>query len=338
MCAGCELTYFRCIARFFEKNEISRQFLQEHGVLATVVQCPRCQKDCNLRQDGQFMWRCSGSHKIPKTKKRRYCDFGVSDFNGTFLQNTKLPAWKIILFVNHWLSKHWDHVTVIKSLDISSRTSVDWRSFCSEVTDFWFRNQDSIGGPGIVVEIDETLIVRRKYERGRVLSQVWLFGGIERVRKKKFVVPLVGPLGEAERRDKGTLLPLIQKYIRAGSVIVSDEWGAYHNLKDLGYTHYTINHSENFVSPKDCEIHTQNVERLWRDVKESVKRPGIRSKFLYQYLARYLFIKAHEEDSLLHAFFLQAAALYPPQGTHTREVTPLQEEDSSDEETDPTDE
>lgn len=66
---------------------------------------------------------------------------------------------------------------MITGLKISSRTSVDWRSFCSEVTDFWFTEQESIGGPGIVVEIDETLIVRRKYGRGRVLSQVWLFGG-----------------------------------------------------------------------------------------------------------------------------------------------------------------
>lgn len=332
MCEGCQVTYFQCIARFFEKNDISRQFLREHGVLSSVVHCPKCEKECSLREDGQYIWRCSGSVKIAKTKRRRYCDYSVSDFNGTFLENTKVPAWKIILFVNHWLSKHWDHSTVIKCLSITSHTSVDWRSFCSEVTDFWFTNQKCIGGPGIVVEIDETLIVRRKYERGRVLSQVWLFGGIERLTKKKFVVPLVGPLGEGNRRDKGTLVPLIQRYIRAGSVIISDEWGAYNTLKDLGYTHHTINHSENFVNPSDCDVHTQNVERLWRDVKEWVKRPGIRSKFLYQYLARYLFIKAHEEDSLVHEFFVQAAALYPPQGAHKREVVPLIDDDSSDDE------
>ena len=135
-------------------------------------------------------------------------------------------------------------------------------------------------------------------------------GGVERISKKRFVIPLVGPVGE--KRDKGTLLPLIKKFIRAGSIIVSDRWGAYHTLKDHGYTHYMINHSEHFVDPADCEIHTQNIERLWRDVKEWVKRPGIRSRFLYQYLARYLFVKDQDEESLLHHFFLQAARLYPP--------------------------
>ena len=34
---------------------------------------------------------------------------------------------------------------------------------------------------GIVCEIDETIIVRRKYGRGRVpeKKEVWLFGGVE---------------------------------------------------------------------------------------------------------------------------------------------------------------
>lgn len=35
---------------------------------------------------------------------------------------------------------------------------------------------------GVIVEIDETVVVRRKYERGRVTGKkdVWLFGGVER--------------------------------------------------------------------------------------------------------------------------------------------------------------
>ena len=53
---------------------------------------------------------------------------------------------------------------------LSSCTSVDWRSFCSEVTDYWIENQSAISGPGIIVEIDEIFIIRRNYERGRVLA------------------------------------------------------------------------------------------------------------------------------------------------------------------------
>ena len=74
---------------------------------------------------------------------------------------------------------------VISCLNISSKTSVDWRSFCSEVCSNWFLNQEQIGGEGVEVEIDETQFVRKKYERGRLLNHIWLFGGIERVTKKK---------------------------------------------------------------------------------------------------------------------------------------------------------
>ena len=69
---------------------------------------------------------------------------------------------------------------MLSYLNISSKTSVDWRSFCSEVCYNWFLNQEQIGGEGVEVEIDETQFVRRKYERGRLLNDIWLFGGIER--------------------------------------------------------------------------------------------------------------------------------------------------------------
>ena len=157
----------------------------------------------------------------------------------------------------------WNHKTVIDNLCNSSKTSVDWRSFCSEVTDSWFRDQKVIGGERIEVEIDETLIARLKYKRGRVMKQIWLFGEIKRVSKKRFVVALTSDI--AEKRDKATLLPLIQKYVIKGSIIYSDSWGAYTTLSELGYTHFTINHSTNFVHPENRNVHTQNIERLWLD-------------------------------------------------------------------------
>ena len=67
-------------------------------------------------------------------------------------------------------------------------------------------------------------------------------------------------------------------------------------------------------------------------MKEWIKRPGIMSKFLYQYLARYLFIKAKEKETLLQQFFVLAAKLYPPQGDTCRAQEPvLVIEGSSDE-------
>ena len=132
------------------------------------------------------------------------------------------------------------------------------------------------------MEIDETLLVRRKYGTGRLLSQVWMFGGIERVSKKRFIVPLVDQEDQALPRNRETLFPIINKYILPGSVVVSDCWTAYNTLSEEGYKHWRINHSLNFVDPDDRDVHTQNIERLWRDVKEFVRRPGICSAYLKQ--------------------------------------------------------
>ena len=81
-----------------------------------------------------------------------------------------------------------------------------------------------------------------------------MFGGIERVTGNSFLV-------EVEKRDAATLVPLIQQCIWPGSVIFSDEWQAYSSLQSLGYTHHTVNHSQNFVDP-NTGAHTQTVERM----------------------------------------------------------------------------
>ena len=75
------------------------------------------------------------------------------------------------------------------------------------------------------------------------------------------------------------------------------------------------------------------MERLWRDIKEWVKRPGIRSKFLEQYLSRYLFIRSIDNSSeLLHHFLVQAAKLYPPQSQRLRKEADLPLAEVEDEE------
>ena len=89
----------------------------------------------------------------------------------------RIPIFRLgKLFVNHYHSHIWDHRVILEGLNISSRTSVDWRLFYSEVTDTWFNNKDSVGCKGVKVEFDETVIVRRKFNRSRVLKQLLLFG------------------------------------------------------------------------------------------------------------------------------------------------------------------
>uniref|UniRef100_A0A183BKY7 DDE_Tnp_IS1595 domain-containing protein n=1 Tax=Globodera pallida TaxID=36090 RepID=A0A183BKY7_GLOPA len=151
-----------------------------------------------------------------------------------------------------------------RELEIGSEHTVcDWRNFMRDVCAEWFiRNPTRIGGPGVVCEIDETMAVRRKYERGRlVANDIWLFGGTERGHPERcFIVPV-------ERRNAATLLPLITQFIEPGSIVHSDMWRAYGGIPQLpyGYQHMTVNHTQNFIDP-GTGAHTQSIESLWQRV------------------------------------------------------------------------
>jgi len=188
-CDSCSYTYFSAISNFFENVDSSVRFLGDLKVLPNEGVCPKCGAQCIYRED-QNVWRCTSTYVIRNTRKRRSCDFSVSDRKGTFLDRIRFPPWKMVLFVNHFLSRYWDHKGVMESLHLSSATC-------------WNR-----GGVGIEVEIDETLISRRKYGRGQMRKQIWLFGGIELVNKRRFVFSLTGSVGH--KRNKETLIPLIK--------------------------------------------------------------------------------------------------------------------------------
>ena len=58
-----------------------------------------------------------------------------------------------------------------------------------------------------------------------------------------------------------------------------------------------INHSKNFFDPSDATIHTQTVERLWRNVKRNIPK-GISHTFRYQYLLEYEFKQRIQWDKI----------------------------------------
>jgi len=69
-----------------------------------------------------------------------------------------------------------------------------------------------------------------------------------------------------ENRDCQKLLPIIEREVEIGTTIHSYQWRAYSSLKDHGFIHQTVNHSENFVNP-NTGAHTQSIESLWKLVK-----------------------------------------------------------------------
>ena len=155
---------------------------------------------------------------------------------------------------------------------------------------FFREGNEQIGGPGVVIEIDETKIGHRKYQRGRLVDGAWILGIIEPETGKYRL-----EVCPDNKRDSSTLLTLIQKHVRQGSIIHTDCWRGYSKLQDNGYEHRTVNHSENFVDPS-TGTHTQNIESSWRALKRRVTRGGVMHDALYRHFAEYIWMQNHKED------------------------------------------
>ena len=110
-----------------------------------------------------------------------------------------------------------------------------------------------IGGPGIIVDIDESKFGKRKYHRGHRVDGVSVLGMVERTPQRKII------LIKVSNRKAETLLPLIKRYIHPESIIYSDGWKGYCQLNDHFFKYETVNHSVTF---KDTftSIHTNTIE------------------------------------------------------------------------------
>ena len=103
-----------------------------------------------------------------------------------------------------------------------------------------------------------------------------------------------------EHRDEDTLLPIIKKWIKPGTLIISDCWKAYSKLNLNGYFHETVNQSEEYVNSN--RFHTNKIEGHWRQMKASLSSHG-RRKFHYSYyLAEFLWRYRHHDDDPFWAF------------------------------------
>ena len=90
------------------------------------------------------------------------------------------------------------------------------------------------------------------------------------------------------RRDRETLLLIIERECEAGSEIHSDEWAAYRCLTSRGFVHKTVNHQISYVDA-NTGAHTQNIERSWLDAKIKLlkKMRGVPLNHLQSHLDHY---------------------------------------------------
>jgi hypothetical protein len=267
-------------------------FLHEFGDHQTIVSTLR---DISLLRRSYRCDICS-QNMLERTSRvrdgimfeccKRTCRRSKSIRAGSFFDQSRLTLCECMLFLHLW-SRNYSEKLICDDFNFSNNTVVDWARFCRDLCVYEFENTDSIiGGPGAVVEIDETVVVKRKYNRGRVLRDGWLFGGIERRDDGIFNSFLC----LVYDRSAPHLTHLIRQHVAPGTHIITDGWAAYSRLSEHGYTHSVVIHEDNFVSPDDANVHTQLIEATWGSLKRFIRSRGThKGHHLLEYISEYVF-------------------------------------------------
>lgn len=152
----------------------------------------------NSKQKMKHLWTC-----------KRPCHKTKSVFSDSYFEDLKIGILKYFRMLYMWSNKDLQS-RIVRELSINKNTVSE---FCKDIREVCGlrieETSEQLGGydadgRSIVVEIDETLWIRRKYNRGRRRNQVWVFGGIERDSGKCFLVVVPD-------RSKTTLLNIIRE-------------------------------------------------------------------------------------------------------------------------------
>ena len=227
----------------------------------------------------------------------------MSIFDGTFLANSHLPANHFLRFAYLWLMR-------VPEKSIQEMTRHSWTTVCNYymyfdqlVSSMVEDHDQKIGGPGVVVEIDESKFGKRKYNRGHHVDGVWVVGGVEQTPEGRMFALSV------TRRDKDILKTVISDHINPGTVIYTDSWKAYSGAidelnreSDMKLSHHMVNHKETFKNEEG--ICTNTIEGTWSGIKCNLKSRAMNSESIDGKLLVFIWRRENEGhlwDALMKA-------------------------------------
>lgn len=265
---------------------VINDWLRSENVLIRQFICATCNIPMTLIKD---------TKKVDKQRYRcKMCARSKTIRASTVFENSRFSMYEILQLIVLFVED--EYVKDVYQTGFYSKEKVVsfykmLRQACGRYCDANFMQL----GASSVVEIDETVISRRKYNRGRIVRTQWLFGCIERA-TNNFCLRLI------DNRSRGELEEVIRECIIEDAVVYSDCWSSYMSLfaNTDDYIHYSVNHSQYFVDPI-TGAHTQSIESLWARLKSSLRSKSYRdSQHLSDYLAEFTYrIKTQSQPKYL---------------------------------------
>lgn len=259
-------------------NNACIRFLFYQGILYTEYVCPNCERDMSLQLE-RGTWRCG----------RKRCRKEVSIRKDSFFADHNLKFSEIMMMGYYWLVGN-PVIAVQKMTGHSTKTvTAFFKYFCQLVSEVVEEEDTIIDGSGIVVEIDESKLGKRKYNRGHWVEGVWVLGGVERTAERKTF------LCSVPDRTAETLLGVITQHVMPGSIVMTDMWRSYARLVEHGYDHRTVNHSVHFRDP-ETGTHTNTIEGTWNGVKLCVAPRNRTREDIDEHLMEFIWRRRNQAD------------------------------------------
>jgi hypothetical protein len=152
----------------FDEN-VCDQYLLEKNVFYATLPCDACGQEMP-RNLTRWSFRCT-SRKCRKENSLK---------KHTFFYGSMLKSSQIIYMAYLWLNKVTVSSAIMNTGHSSHTISSFYRHFRSLVASTLQEEDQVIGGQGIIVEVDETKMGKRKYNRGHRVDGVWVVAGVER--------------------------------------------------------------------------------------------------------------------------------------------------------------
>lgn len=157
------------------------QWCMDNHLVFSSVTCAKHRRLRTLQHpDGQLRppsWYCGR------------CDNRPSVVTGSIFMDARLPIQKILVLAYSFANgctyndARRNCTFTMDDLEITNQTIAHWYGLFREVVADHCMTQvarrSKIGGPGQVVQVDEAMIGRRKYNRGRLVPGTWVFGMID---------------------------------------------------------------------------------------------------------------------------------------------------------------
>lgn len=281
------------IMSFSQRKLIS--FMMDNSFLKREQFCVGCCNVCSFttykRNSDHYAWRCM--NKICVHRKKYF-----SIRKDSFFEPLNIDL-KTVLRILICYSTRTPRYSIISSIDICEKTIRKVINLLIEkipVIDFV---NDKLGGPGCIVQIDETMLnFKCKSHRGRSpenrtdsLCIVEVRGSITRAFAT--IIP---------NKESSTLIPIICRQVAQNSIIHTDEHRSYTNLHNFGFVHDTVCHKYSFINAVSG-ANTQAVECFHNELKLAIKsRKGVKTLKRQDFLKEFLFYFNHRNNLFFSVF------------------------------------